>query len=168
MNKCTYFRWFIVKINEKDKKILKELQKNCRQSSRQLSKKLGIPATTIHSKIKKFEREGIIKKYTAILDPEKIGLPSVAFVLVRVQHIDINGKRMTSQDVVRNIIKLPCVCEAHGIAGPHDLILKVRGESEKQIGLDIINIIRDNKNVVDTQTNIVVFTEKEVSDLPIN
>jgi len=60
-----------MKLDETDKKILKNLMVDARQSARQLALKLGMSTVTILSRIKKLEREQIIKGYTAIIDHEK-------------------------------------------------------------------------------------------------
>ena len=49
-------------MDEKDEKILKLLKENSKLTTQQISKKTLIPITTIHNRIKKLEKEGIIKK----------------------------------------------------------------------------------------------------------
>ena len=63
-------------IVEKDKKILKELKKNSRNTTKQISSILKIPRVTVHDRIKKMKEKGIIKKFTVSIDYKKIGLPT--------------------------------------------------------------------------------------------
>ncbi|HET6517345.1 MAG TPA: AsnC family transcriptional regulator, partial [Nitrosopumilaceae archaeon] len=55
-----------------DEKILKNLLVDARLSARQLSLKLGMSTVTVLSRIKKLEKEKIIKGYTSLLDHEKL------------------------------------------------------------------------------------------------
>ena len=59
-------------MNEKDEKIIELLRKNSRLSITDISKILGIPDTTVHYRMKKIN--DIIKKYTVVLNYEKLGL----------------------------------------------------------------------------------------------
>jgi len=56
-----------------DEKILKNLLVDARLSARQLSLKLGLSTVTVLSRIKKLEKEKIIKGYTSVLNHEKLG-----------------------------------------------------------------------------------------------
>ena len=63
-----------------DEKILKNLMMDARQSARQLALKLGMSTVTVLTRIKKLEKEKIIKGYTAIIDHEKIGYSLTAII----------------------------------------------------------------------------------------
>ena len=63
-----------------DKKILKNLTVDARQSARQLALKLEVSTVTILSRIKKLEKEGIVLGYTAIIDHERIGYSLTAVI----------------------------------------------------------------------------------------
>ena len=62
-----------MELNETDIKILQGLLEDARFSSRQIAKKVGVSVGTVLARIKKMEREGIIKRYSALLDHEKLG-----------------------------------------------------------------------------------------------
>ncbi len=63
-----------------DEKILKNLLVDARLSARQLSLKLGLSTVTVLSRIKKLEKEKIIKGYTSILNHEKLGYDLTAVI----------------------------------------------------------------------------------------
>ena len=69
-------------IDEKDKKILKELKKNSRNSTKNIAKNIQIPRVTVHDRIQKMQEKGIIKKFSVNLDYKKIGFPTEVFVFV--------------------------------------------------------------------------------------
>ena len=68
-----------------DIKILKILQENNKISYHKLAKKLKIAASTAHSRVKKLEKKGIIKNFSAILNPEKLGYKTIAWIGLSVE-----------------------------------------------------------------------------------
>ena len=69
-----------MELDKTDMKILKNLMLNSRLSSRQLALNLGMSTVTVLSRIKKLEKEKIIKGYTAIIDHEKLGYGLTAII----------------------------------------------------------------------------------------
>ena len=68
-----------------DKKILEELQKNSSQPLSELSKKVGLSNTPCWNRIKKLEEEKIIKSKSIIIDNKKINLPITVFLSISIQ-----------------------------------------------------------------------------------
>lgn len=69
-----------------DKKILEELQKNSSQPLSELSKKVGLSNTPCWNRIKKLEEEKIIKSKSIIIDNKKINLPITIFLSISIQN----------------------------------------------------------------------------------
>ena len=69
-----------------DKKILEELQKNSSQPLSELSKKVGLSNTPCWNRIKKLEEEKIIKSKTIIIDNKKINLSITVFLSISIQN----------------------------------------------------------------------------------
>ncbi|WP_423792207.1 winged helix-turn-helix transcriptional regulator [Methanocaldococcus indicus] len=65
-------------MDEKDLKILKILMENGRMSYTEIAKKLNTSESSIRKRVKKMEEEGIIKGYSVIIDPSKLGYNVVA------------------------------------------------------------------------------------------
>ena len=57
-----------------DRKILHELQSNCRQSSAAIGEKVGLSASACHRRIGLLEERGLVERYAARLNGEKLGL----------------------------------------------------------------------------------------------
>ena len=72
-------------IDSKDKAILEEYLKDSRQSYREIARKTGISATSVAARVSKMEEEGIIKKYTIQIDPEKLGYELTVLMSVDTQ-----------------------------------------------------------------------------------
>ena len=69
-----------------DKKILEELQKNSSIPLSELSKKVGLSNTPCWNRIKKLEEEKIIKSKSIIIDNKKINLPITVFLSISIQN----------------------------------------------------------------------------------
>jgi Lrp/AsnC family transcriptional regulator, leucine-responsive regulatory protein len=88
------------KLDDRDIAILALLQENSKLTAKQIAKKVNSPITTVFAKIKRMEDLGIIKEYRAILDPEKIGSTTAAFILASVSYRTKGDNSPVSQRVV--------------------------------------------------------------------
>ena len=109
-------------IDELDRKILAELQEDAEQSLDEIARKVGSSKTPVWNRIRRMRESGVIRRQTAILDPEELGLEACFFVLIRTSEHEA-GWEKRFLDVVR---RRPEVLEAHRLAGDIDYILKVR------------------------------------------
>lgn len=135
-------------IDEKDKKILKELKKNSRNSTKNIAKNIQIPRVTVHDRIQKMQEKGIIKKFSVNIDYKKIGFPTDVFVFVGFQP----NVEVSQRELAKRMGKLTGVSEVHIISGEYDLLLKVRGSSLGDIGKLVVDKIRNLKGVGRTLT----------------
>lgn len=104
-----------------DKKLVQLLQKDAKKTTKELSLKLHLSVTAVYERIKKLEREGIIEKYVALLNRNKIDKGFVVFCHIKlVQH---------AKDYLENfeneIVKLNEVQECFHVSGDYDYILKI-------------------------------------------
>lgn len=104
-----------------DKKILTLLQQDSKQTNKQLSLQLNLSVTAVYERIKKLEKEGIIKKYAAVIDKDKIGKSFLIFCHIKLlQH----SKEFLS-NFEEEVLKLDEVSECFHISGDYDYILKI-------------------------------------------
>jgi DNA-binding Lrp family transcriptional regulator len=66
-------------VKDTELRLISELMKNSRRSDRELGKALGVSQPTVSRRIKKLEKEGIIKEYTMVPDLQKLGVEIIAF-----------------------------------------------------------------------------------------
>jgi Lrp/AsnC family transcriptional regulator len=111
----------VAQIDELDRKILAQLQEDAEQSLDEIARKVGSSKTPVWNRIRRMREQGVIKRHTAILDPEELGLEACFFVLIRTSEHEL-GWEKRFLDVVR---RRPEVLEAHRLAGDVDYILKV-------------------------------------------
>ncbi|MGA9325650.1 MAG: winged helix-turn-helix transcriptional regulator, partial [Salegentibacter sp.] len=76
-----------MKLDRIDLKILQQLQEDSKMTNKELSNQLGLSVTAIYERIKRLEREGVISKYVALVDPEKVEKSFMVFCQIRlIQH----------------------------------------------------------------------------------
>ncbi len=82
-----------VDLDEKDKKILEQLQINARQPISTISRKTGLPRDVVKYRIKKLENNKVIRFYHTFLNPAKLGYPMYTFVLFTLSNFDIDKEK---------------------------------------------------------------------------
>lgn len=139
-------------MDKTDARILEELVADGKAKIRKIAKRTGLPMSTAHHRILKMEKEGVIRKYAAVPDYRKIGLPVCAYVLVNVSY----GAIHSQEEVARQIRKLPNVLEANIVSGEIDIIAKVRARDIDELGNIVISRLRNIRGVSKTITSVVM------------
>jgi Lrp/AsnC family leucine-responsive transcriptional regulator len=104
-----------------DKKLLLLLQKDSRRTTKELSLQLNLSVTAVYERVKKLEREGIINRYVALLNPKKVQRAFVVFCHIKlVQHTKEYLTRFEQE-----VKKLDEVLECYHVSGDYDYILKI-------------------------------------------
>ncbi|MRU13907.1 Lrp/AsnC family transcriptional regulator [Roseovarius sp. A21] len=111
-----------VRLDELDRKILVQLQRDGGQSLDEIAKVVGSSKTPVWNRIRKMREGGIIKQQTFLLDAEALGFEACFFVLIRTSEHDAEWQGAFLQALRDR----PEVQEAHRLAGDIDYILKVR------------------------------------------
>ncbi|SFE20808.1 Lrp/AsnC family transcriptional regulator [Roseivivax sediminis] len=112
----------MVRIDETDRKILIELQRDASQSLDEIAKAVGSSKTPVWNRIRKLREAGVIGAQTVTLDAEALGFEACFFVLIRTSEHEADWQRRFLQALQTR----PEVQEAHRLAGDIDYILKVR------------------------------------------
>ena len=111
----------MMKLDSLDRQLLTLLQKDCKQTNKELSVKLGLSVTAVYERIKKLEREGVINHYVSLLNKEKLGLGFVVFCQIKlVQHT-----KEFLTEFEREVKQLDEVLECYHVSGDYDYLLKV-------------------------------------------
>ena len=140
-------------LDKTDVKVLKNLLVDARLSSRQLALKLGMSTVTILSRIKKLEKEKIIKGYTAIVDHEKLGYDLTAII-----EIVVTKDKMV--EVENDLSTLENVCAVYDVTGGTDTILIAKFKGRNDLS-KFVKEVSSKPNVENTITHVVLNTVKE-------
>jgi len=104
-----------------DLNILRSLQENAKLTTRELAKKVNLSTTPVFERLKRLEREGYIKKYTAIIDANKLNMGFMVFCHVKLK----NMNRQIADDFENRIQEIPEVTECYNTSGNFDFTLKI-------------------------------------------
>lgn len=149
----------LVDLDGNDLKILKELQEDGRMNYAEISRRTGIPSSTVYDKITKLVDKGVIKKFTVILDGEKVGF--VVSALIGVE----TGAELYG-NVAKELCQLPELVRVYGSTAEFDLMAKVRTTSLKRLN-EILNRIRSIKGVDDIFVIPILETFKDEHTVPL-
>ncbi len=142
-------------MDDLDDEILHLLDKgNVRYTS--ISKKLGIPTSTAHARIKKMEKSGIIRRYRGDIDWKKAGLPLSCYILINID-VDVLKRLHTTQEkMLRQLLAIPYVKEGNIITGDADLLIKVIAKDTTNLGDILLNHIDRIEGIAKTKAMIVL------------
>ena len=136
-----------------DKDILRSLIKNSRITLSQMSKEIDAPDATISNRLKKLEND-VIKRYTVILDWEKIGLDITTIIIIQTES-------EKHESVKEELSKLEEVSEVYSVSGEYDILIKVWVRDIEELNQLMNTKIRSVDGVEDLTEMIVMERVKE-------
>ncbi len=116
-----------LRIDDMDKKILGELQRDAAQSLDEIAKRVGSSKTPVWNRIRKLREGGVIRQQTVLLDAEALGFDACFFVLIRTSEHESDWQAK----FLKALRERPEVLEAHRLAGDIDYILKVQVQNAR-------------------------------------
>ena len=141
------------KTDEIDLQIINLLQEDSRLSFNRIANKLGISVGTAYNRVKSLEERGVLKGYTAVVDPVKLGFSLTAVILIQAE-----GKHLL--DVENEIAKMSNVISVYDITGDFDVAVVARFRDRSGLNAFIKSLL-SMPHVKRTVTNIVLNVLKE-------
>lgn len=126
------------KLDEIDRKILFYLQANCKIPYHEIGKRLKIAPSTVHNRVKRLIKNKIIRAFSAILDPEKLGLNIVSW-------IGINTESGKLKDVAKKLISYEEIQVVGSSYGDHDILIQIICKDPTELS----NFIRTKIKTID-------------------
>ncbi len=141
-----------MELDTTDKKLIQLLQEDCKKTTKQYADQLDLSKTAVYERIRRLERQGIITKYVALVDKEKVNRDFTILCHVRlVQHTKDNVKQFE-----REILKLEEVSECFHVSGDYDYILKINVENMKRYREFMVTKLTAIPNIGNTQSSFVI------------
>ena len=110
-----------IKLDDIDRKIIGELQRNCRLTSQELADRVGLSASPCARRVRILEENGAIKGYVAVIDQAKVGLPVNVFASVKLER-----QREEELDTFSHAIaQWPEVADCYLMTGQRDYLLRI-------------------------------------------
>lgn len=121
-----------------------------------LAKKLNAPLSTVHFRIKRLEREKLIKYYKGDIDWKKAGFSIMAFVLVSVDVSLLKSIKKKQDALVKEIQSIPYVRECYVTTSEADLIVKIIAKDPGHLKEIVLDNIQSKEGIINTRTMIVL------------
>ncbi|MDP7141639.1 MAG: Lrp/AsnC family transcriptional regulator [Candidatus Woesearchaeota archaeon] len=136
-------------LSKKDQKIISVLKEDSRKSIRDIAKLTKLRPSTVHLRLQKLKKEGIIEKFTVKLDNKAVDENFIVFLFVT-----------TEDNLSKVFLNTPNIKEVFGITGEYDLLLKLKFKDIEEFNKFLINL-RKNKNIRKTLTMVSTVNVKE-------
>jgi Lrp/AsnC family transcriptional regulator for asnA, asnC and gidA len=149
----------MVELDEADRKIICELQRDARASFKAIADKVGVSEATVFVRVRKLQERGVIRGFKAIIDPKAVGKNLTAIVLVRANPKAFPG-------MLNALRKFDDIYEVYDVTGEYYSILKIRTSGTDELSR-IIDTIGVTEGVEGTETIIVLRTVKEDLDVKV-
>lgn len=139
-------------IDDKDREILLALQNNARLTNKELAAKVHLSTTPVYERVKRLERDGVIKQYATILDETKLNKGFAVFCSVKLR--TLNSDRATQfSEMVK---KLPEVTECYNISGSFDYMLRVQSPDMHHYQQFLLNVLGQHDNIASIESTFIM------------
>ncbi len=135
-----------------DRKILTALQRDGRASVEVIAEIVGLSPTPTRRRIRRLEQEGMIKGYTAIIDPMACGLDLSLYVFIKLER----RSRENIDGFEKAIDRLPEVESCDLVTGSHDYLLIMHIANMNDYNRYLHEVIADIPGIVGIETSIVI------------
>lgn len=139
-------------LDKTDLLILKTLQRNAKLTTKELADAVSLSPTPVFERQKRLEKQGYIRKYVAVLDPEKLGLGLLVFCKVKLKQIN----HEIADAFTHRILLIPEVTECYNTSGAYDYLLKVRARDMKHYQEFILSKLGDIDSVGSIESTFVM------------
>ena len=146
-----------------DRKLLSLLQKDSKVTTKKLSLQLDLSVTAVYERIKKLERTGVIEKYVAVINKEKIDKAFVVLCDIKlVQHSNEYITKFESE-----VIQLDEVLECFNVSGDYDYILKVVVKNMKAYREFINTKLTKLQHIGSTHSTFIISELKHSTEVQV-
>jgi Lrp/AsnC family leucine-responsive transcriptional regulator len=145
--------------DEIDKKLLLFLQEDSKQTTKELSYKLGLSVTAVYERIRKMENTGVISKYVAILDRHKISRDFIVLCHVKLtQH-----KKEYVLQFEKEVMNLQEVTECFHVSGDYDYILKIGVKDMEDYRNFMLSKLTTLQHISSTHSSFIISEVKNTT-----
>ena len=150
-------------LDKTDLQLLRTLQKNSKLTTKELADAVHLTPTPVFKRQKRLERQGYIKKYVAVLDPDKLGQSLLVFCKVKLKQIN----HEIASDFERQIMYISEVTECYNISGAYDYLLKVRAKNMRQYQEFVLNKLGNIESLASIESTFVMSEVKQIYGINI-
>ncbi|MDQ3954935.1 MAG: Lrp/AsnC family transcriptional regulator [Actinomycetota bacterium] len=135
-----------------DRRILGLLERDARMTYGAVARKVGLAASSVHDRVRKLEKRGVIRGYRADVDLVKAGFPITAFVSLEL-------RSSSPPNIPASVAEFELVESCYSVAGENSYVVVVRAPSTVALE-ELLDALRAKLDVV-TKSTIVLSTPFE-------
>ena len=151
-------------LDKKDKLILSLLQEDSTLSVKEISEKIGLTFTQTYERLKNLEKQGVVEKYVAILNREKLGINIVVYCNIRLKE----QSQKTLKEFEDYISKYDEVQEIISLSGEYDYMLKILASDINSYNNFTVNIISNGPSIGQYHSSIVLAEVKKTTKFKLD
>ena len=143
-----------------DNKILQILAQNANATATQMMSQVNLSIPAINKRIQKMESTGVIRRFTVLIDPEKVGKTVQAFVLILLR------QRSCIDSFASYIQQDSDILECYSVTGEYDFLLKICAADVRKLDEKLV-YLKEYQDVVKSYTMLSLTEYKyQASVLP--
>jgi len=151
-------------LDDVDRQILALLQDDGRMANADIAARVGLSPSAALARLRKLTEARIVRGFTAILDEEKLGQPTTAYVFVTLTH----HQRKLAESFLAKVQAIPAIMECYHITGKADYLLRVVCKDIPDYRNLLMEQIVSMPEVESVETMFVLRTEKRDLRLPLD
>ena len=151
------------KLDPIDLKILALIQHDAGLSSAQVAEQVGLSASPCWRRIQRLERDGVIRRRVALLDPERLGLTVVVFASVK---LSAHG-RTAIPEFEEAVKQHPEVMECYTVSGGVDFLLRIVTENVQSYERFLRDRLTQLPAVAEVHSRIAITQVKYTTEVPL-
>ncbi len=150
-------------LTDLDRRILRQLQRDCTLSSREAAAMVGVSQSTYWRRTQELEQAGVITARVALLDPHRVGVAITVLV-----HVTLSGHGAQTREAFQRFVHdTPDIVECVSVTGEHDYTLLVRTVSVSSFEALLMGRILAHPSVASASSHIALRRHKYTTALPI-
>ena len=150
-------------LDDIDQLILRVLQEDGNLSNAEIARRVHLSPPATHARIRRLEEFGLIQKYVALLDRERIGYDMLCFI-----HLSLQRQQPEQVSVVRSAIQqMEEVLECYHVTGEYDYLIKVVVRNRKDLERFVVERLTPVPGIAHIQTSLVLSEVKSTTAIPV-
>ncbi len=148
-------------LDQTDLLLLKILGNNSNHTIKELATQVNLSPSPVLQRVKRLESNGYIKKYIAVLNPNKFSQGFIVFCNIKLKQHD----KTIGHQFVKDILKIDEVVECYNISGDYDFILKVFAKDMKHYQDFVFNKLGSVESIGSTHSTFVMAEIKNLHNI---
>lgn len=135
-----------------DKAILRTLQQNARLTVKEVAQRVHLSTTPVYERIKRLERSGIIRKYVAVVDADKLNQGFSVYCSIKLRRLNHD----LAMEFTTAVTEMPEVVECYNISGSFDYLLRIQAQDMHSYQQFLLNTLGRLENIASIESTFIM------------